>query len=46
MNNELKQIKKKYGERMMHLCRTLFPTILNEECKNIIERYTGGIYEL
>ena len=23
-----------------------YPTILNEECKNIIERYTGGIYEL
>ncbi len=27
-NNDLKQIRKKYGERMMHLCRTLFPTIL------------------
>ena len=35
MNNELKQIKKKYGEHMMHLCRTLFPTILNEEGKLI-----------
>lgn len=35
MNNELKQIKKKYGERMMKLCRSLFPTILNEEGKLI-----------
>ena len=26
--NDLRIIKKKYGERMMHLCRTLFPTIL------------------
>ena len=26
---ELKQIKKLYGEEMMHLCRELFPTILN-----------------
>ena len=31
MNDELKQIKKKYGERMMHLCRELFPTILEKE---------------
>ena len=31
MNEELKQIKKYYGEKMMHLCRTLFPTILEEE---------------
>ena len=28
-NNELKIIKKLYGERMMHLCRTIFPTVLN-----------------
>ena len=27
-NLELKQIKKDYGEEFMHLCRTLFPTIL------------------
>lgn len=27
---ELKEIKKIYGEEMMHLCRSLFPTILNE----------------
>ena len=31
MNNELKQIKKIYGEDTMHLCRTLFPTILEHE---------------
>ena len=31
--DELKLIKKKYGERMMHLCRSLFPTILEEEGK-------------
>ena len=28
MNPDLKRIKKLYGENMMHLCRTLFPTIL------------------
>jgi hypothetical protein len=33
MNEELKLIKKHYGEKMMHLCRTLFPTILEEENK-------------
>lgn len=27
-NNDLKIIKKKYGESMMHLCRELFPSIL------------------
>ena len=31
MNNDLKIIKKKYGENMMHLCRKLFPTILEKE---------------
>ena len=31
MNQELKQIKKKYGERFMHLCRELFSTILEKE---------------
>lgn len=31
MNFELQQIKKKYGEKMAHLCRTLFPTILESE---------------
>ena len=29
--DELKKIKKLYGEEMMHLCRTLFPTILESE---------------
>lgn len=31
MNVDLKIIKKKYGEDMMHLCRKLFPTMLEEE---------------
>lgn len=31
MNNELKKIKKIYGEDTMHLCRTLFPSILEHE---------------
>lgn len=31
MNYDLKKIKKYYGEQMMHLCRELFPTILDEE---------------
>ena len=29
MNNDLKIIKKYYGERFMHLCRSLFATILD-----------------
>ncbi len=33
MNNELKEIKKLYGEEMMHMCRELFPSILEEEGK-------------
>lgn len=33
MNEELKHIKKIYGEEMMHFCRKNFPTILNEEGK-------------
>ena len=31
MNNELKQIKKKYGEKFSHLCRQLFPTVLENQ---------------
>lgn len=31
MNDELKRIKKIYGEEMMHLCRELFPSILEKE---------------
>ena len=30
-SNELKQIKKLYGEKFMHLCRRLFPTLLERE---------------
>jgi hypothetical protein len=28
--DDLKKIKKEYGEKMMHLCRELFPTILDK----------------
>ena len=31
MKDDLKLIKKHYGECMMHLCRELFPTILEKE---------------
>ena len=31
MNEELRKIKKIYGEEMMHMCRMMFPTILEEE---------------
>ena len=31
MNKDLNLIKKKYGENMMHLCRKLFPTLLEKE---------------
>ena len=31
MNNDLKIIKKKYGEKMMHFCRATFSTILETE---------------
>ena len=31
MNDELTQIKKIYGEEMMHLCRDLFPSLLEEK---------------
>ena len=31
MSEELKKIKKKYGEKMAHLCRDLFPTILETD---------------
>ena len=29
MNEDLKIIKKKYGENMMHLCRDLFSTLID-----------------
>lgn len=31
INYDLVMIKEKYGERMMHLCRELFPTLLEQE---------------
>ena len=34
-SKELKRIKKIYGEEFMHLCRELFPTILEQEGKLI-----------
>ena len=34
---ELKKIKKMYGEKFMHLCRNLFPTLLETE---------GRLYEI
>ena len=30
-SKELEKIKKIYGERFMHLCRKLFPTLLEKE---------------
>lgn len=36
MNNDLKIIKKKYGEKMSHLCRKDFPTIL--ETKGLLPK--------
>lgn len=33
MSSDLINIKEKYGERMMHLCRSLFPTILEIDGK-------------
>jgi len=41
MNPDLKKIKKLYGEKMMHLCRTLFPTILEESGK-LVELLTDS----
>ncbi len=40
-NEELRLIKKLYGEEMMHLCRTLFPTVLNTPFMllNILENH-------
>ena len=43
MNEELKKIKKKYGEELMHLCRKLFPTILETPnlLYSILEEHFG-----
>ena len=48
--DDLKQIKNKYGEEMSHLCRELFPTILEEEGKlfNILSSsfaYSKHLYD-
>ena len=39
IEEELRKIKKIYGEEMMHLCRKLFPTVLNNSgvLLNILE---------
>ena len=39
-SKELKKIKKKYGEKFMHLCREIFPTILENEGE-LFEILTG-----
>ena len=42
MNQDLKIIKNKYGEKMMHLCREMFPTILETEgalSKILLEKF-------
>lgn len=31
MSKELDKIKKYYGEKMMHMCREMFPRILEDE---------------
>ena len=43
MKDELKKIKKKYGEELMHLCRKLFPTILETPnlLYSILEEHFG-----
>lgn len=50
MNQDLKIIKNKYGEKMMHLCRNLFSTILETEgvlSKIMLEKFepTKFLYE-
>ena len=50
MDGELNKIKKIYGENFAKLCRSLFPTILEEEGKllDILQRKfapTRSLYE-
>ena len=50
MKSELLKIKAKYGEKMMHLCRELFSTLLEEENQlfNLLESnfaYSKFLYE-
>lgn len=48
MNQDLKIIKKKYGEKMMHLCRELFNTILDNHpeilSKILLENFEPSHY--
>ena len=48
MSDELKKIKKIYGEEMMHLCRSLFPTLLENEGKllEILEKVIAPTHSL
>jgi len=41
MNEDLKRIKKLYGEKMAHLCRELFPSLLEEkgDLPRLLETY-------
>lgn len=50
MKYDLIKIKEKYGEKMMHLCRSLFPSLLEKEgfLFNILESkfaYSKFLYE-
>ena len=50
MNQDLKIIKNKYGEKMMHLCREMFPTILETQgalSKILLDKFepTRFLYE-
>ncbi len=48
MNDELKEIKKIYGEEMAHLCRELFPTILEQPGKllSILKKHLAPTHSL
>lgn len=43
MNEDLKLIKKLYGERMMHFCRTQFSTLLEE--KGLLSKILTNTFE-
>ena len=49
MNDDLKKIKDKYGEKFMHLCRNLFPSIIEKgELFDLIEskfEYNKCLYD-
>ena len=45
--DDLKVIKKKYGEKMMHLCKKMFPTILENEgllSKIMLSKFTPNYF--